>query len=203
MLIAALAVIQIRSQQEVERRLAGQDNTTLAFLIDDLHRGNDALASEEAALQAQRDLLRSGGPNEVTGALDSEQRRLRAAIGQGPVAGPGVVLSIDAPLQATDVQDVVNNLRQGGAEAIEVNGRRIITGTVIRQVSGGVTIESGSVAAPYVFTAIGDPVRLQSIGALMVKSLRADPRVRQASIRSDPNLTINSTVSPRPFLYAS
>jgi len=44
--VAFLGVVQIRSQAEVVRSLEGQDNTSLAFLIDDLHRANDALGAQ-------------------------------------------------------------------------------------------------------------------------------------------------------------
>src|SRR6266853_1314800 len=48
LLVAAVATIQIRSEAEVERSLVGIDTTSLAFLIDDLHRANDALLAEQA-----------------------------------------------------------------------------------------------------------------------------------------------------------
>ena len=50
MAVSALAVVQVRSQLEVARSLETQDNTSIAFLIDDLHRANDALALEAQGL---------------------------------------------------------------------------------------------------------------------------------------------------------
>ncbi|MDQ2943601.1 MAG: hypothetical protein M3R21_08040, partial [Candidatus Dormibacteraeota bacterium] len=38
LLIAIVATVQIRSEAEVEKSLVGIDTTSLAFLIDDLHR---------------------------------------------------------------------------------------------------------------------------------------------------------------------
>jgi len=60
LLVALVATVQIRSQAEVERSLVGIDTTSLAFLIDDLHRANDSLQAEAADLQAVRQLCGLG-----------------------------------------------------------------------------------------------------------------------------------------------
>ena len=44
LLVALVATVQIRSEAEVARSLVGVDATSLAFLIDDLHRANDSLS---------------------------------------------------------------------------------------------------------------------------------------------------------------
>src|SRR5256885_8337462 len=129
LLITALTVIQVRSQAEVARSLEGQDNASLAFLIDDLHRSNDQLAAEELTLGGQRDTLRAGGSDAADAALQAEARRLRVVEGLVPVTGPGGTISIDAPLNEVDLQDAVNNLRLGGADAITVAGRRAGVGS--------------------------------------------------------------------------
>src|SRR5260370_39306579 len=61
LLVALVATVQIRSQAEVERSLVGTDTTTLAFLIDDLHRANDALSVETVDLLQRKAALQSGG----------------------------------------------------------------------------------------------------------------------------------------------
>ena len=45
LVIVFVVVIQVRSQAEVERTLANEDPATLAFVINDLHGANDALAA--------------------------------------------------------------------------------------------------------------------------------------------------------------
>ena len=40
-----LFAVQLRSQAEVARTLAGQDPAELAFLIDHLHKSNETLAA--------------------------------------------------------------------------------------------------------------------------------------------------------------
>lgn len=201
--VALVATVQIRSEVEVQRTLSGLDATSLAFLIDDLHRANDSLAAERSALETQRASLRAGGTDAADQALTDEATRLRAVEGFVPVHGPGVVLVVDATgLTALDMQDAVNNLMAAGAEAIDVNGLRVVTGVPITQSSGGVTIGGAGIGLPWRISAIGEPTRLGDIAQLMAQQLRADRRVRAATYTTEPDIDIASVVSERPFVYA-
>jgi uncharacterized protein YlxW (UPF0749 family) len=202
-LVAFVGVLQIRSQVEVERSLEGQDSTSLAFLIDDLHKSNDELAVEQAQLQARRDMLRSGTSTAALGELTDEAQRLRMLEGLIAVQGPGVTITIDAPLSSIDLQDALNNLQVGGAEAVAINGRRVVTGTVIKQGSDAVLIDEAATRGPWTFQAIGDVQRLSTTAELMTQSLRSDPRVRAAAYSAAPDLLIRATLTPRPYVYAT
>ena len=203
LLVALVATIQIRSEVEVTRALVGVDPTSLAFLIDDLHRANDSLDAEKADLNLRRAALQSGQTVAIDQVLTDESNRLRALEGQVPVQGPGVVMVIDASgLTALDLQDALNNLTAAGAEAIDVNNRRVVTGVPVSQSGGGVAIDGVIVAPPWTISAIGDAKRMAEVADLMTQQLRADRRVRQVSYRVDPNIVIRSVLSAKPFLYA-
>lgn len=192
MLVALVATIQIRSELEVQRSLVGTDPTSLAFLIDDLHRANDSLQAEASDLMNRRSQLRSGQTGAADQVLTSEATQLREVEGLVPVHGPGVVLEIDASgLTPLDVQDAVNNLMTAGAEAIDINGDRIVVGVPITAVSSPVTI-----------TVIGDPTRLGLVVDAMTQQLRADRRVRSAEYRVVSDVVIQSVISEKPFVYA-
>src|SRR5438093_658158 len=105
--VALVAVLQLRSQAEVQRSLDTQDNTSLAFLIDDLHRSNDSLQAQVAELTDQRNRLKSSR-DAAQPALQDERQKLRVVEGLDPVHGPGVVIDVDAPLTSIDLQDAVN-----------------------------------------------------------------------------------------------
>lgn len=203
LLVALVATVQIRSQFEVERSLVGTDTTTLAFLIDDLHRANDLLLAETADLTQRETALKSGATGAADQELAAEADRLRAVEGLVPVHGPGVVLVVDASgLQALDLQDALNNLSAAGGEAMAVNDHRVVVGIPIRQTSGGVTIDGSPAAAPWTITAIGDVNRLAEVAAAMTQQLRGDRRVRQATYRVEADVVIRATVTTRPFVYA-
>ena len=203
LLVALVATIQIRSQAEVERTLVGVDPTSLAFLIDDLHRANDSLSAESSDLTQRKAMLQSGSNGAADQVLADEAEYLRALEGLIPVQGPGIVLVIDANgLQALDLEDALNNLAAGGAEAVDVSGHRIVVGVPVEQTAGGVEVGGVVVAPPWTISVIGDPTRLADVGDLMTQQLRADRRVLHASYRADPDVVIRSVVSARPFVYA-
>jgi uncharacterized protein YlxW (UPF0749 family) len=203
LLVALVATVQIRSQAEVERSFVGTDTASLAFLIDNLHRANDSLQAETVDLAKQAATLQSGGDIAADQVLSDEANRLRAAEGLVPVHGPGVVLVVNATgLGALDLQDALNNLGVGGAEALAVNDRRVVVGVPIEQTQAGATIAGGLVPTPWTISAIGDANRLAQAADLMTQQMRADRRVRQATYRVEADVVIRAVVSERPFVYA-
>jgi uncharacterized protein YlxW (UPF0749 family) len=203
LLVALVATIQIRSEVEVQRSLVGIDTTSLAFLIDELHRANDSLEAESTDLQKRQATLRSGNIGAADQVLTEEANRLRAVEGLVPVHGPGVVIVIDATgMKALDLQDALNNLAIGGAEAMAVNDRRVVAGVPIELTSSGVAIGGVVATPPWTIATIGDANRLAEVADLMMRGLSSDRRVRQATYRVEANVTIQAVVSPRPFVYA-
>jgi uncharacterized protein YlxW (UPF0749 family) len=202
LLVALVATVQIRSQAEVERSFAGADTASLAFLIDSLHRSNDSLQAETADLTQRQATLQSGGDTAADQVLTDEASHLRSAEGLVPVHGPGVVLVVDATgLQALDLEDALNNLAAGGAEALAVNDRRFVVGVAIDQTSDAVTVGGLPVPTPWTISAIGDANRLAQAADLMTQLMRADRRVRQATYRVEADVVIRAVVTGRPFVY--
>jgi uncharacterized protein YlxW (UPF0749 family) len=203
LLVALVATIQIRSELEVQRSLVGIDPTSLAFLIDDLHRANEALDAEKTDLKSKQMQLESGQSGAADQVLSAEADQLRAVEGLVPVHGPGVVLEVDASsLTVLDLQDALNNLSSGGAEATDVNGNRVVMGAAISQNGSEVAINGVAVTPPWTISAIGDPTRLGLVADLMTQQLRADRRVRGASYRVESDVVIRSVISEKPFVYA-
>jgi uncharacterized protein YlxW (UPF0749 family) len=99
-----------------------------------------------------------------------EAEMLSAAAGVAGARGPGVVVELaDSPrapstqgeaadlrIQDVDLQLVVNTLWQAGAEAVAVNGRRVVSTTAIRQAGGTILVNYRAVTSPYRLVAIGD-----------------------------------------------
>ncbi|HUE67468.1 MAG TPA: DUF881 domain-containing protein [Candidatus Acidoferrum sp.] len=203
LLVALVATIQIRSEVEVQRSLVGIDPTSLAFLIDDLHRANEALDAEKADLKSKRTQLQSGQSGAADQVLSTEADRLRAVEGLVPVHGPGVVVEVDASgLTVLDLEDALNNLSSGGAEAIDVNNNRVVMGAAISPSGSDVAINGAVITPPWTISVIGDPTRLGIVAGLMMQQLRADRRVRGASYRVESDIVIRSVISEKPFVYA-
>src|SRR6202158_3929737 len=186
LLVALVATVQIRSQAEGEKSLVGTDTNTLAFLIDDLHRANDALSAETADLTQRKATLQSGGSSAADQELTAEATRLRAIEGLIPVHGPGIVMIVDASgLQALDLQDAINTLAAAGAEAISVNDHRVAMGVPIQQTAGGVTVDGGPVLAPGGIGAGGGSHTPAGAARLTAHERRGERRGRQAHYRGE------------------
>src|SRR3989442_9979282 len=203
LLVALVATVQIRSEAEVERSLVGVDATSLAFLIDDLHRANDSLSAEKADLTQRRATLQSGGGGAADQVLTDEAIRLRALEGLIRVHGPGIVMVIDAGgLRALDMRDALNTRAAGGAEAIEVNDRRVVTGVPIAETSDGVAVDGVVVVPPWKISVIGDADRLSDIADLMSQQLRADRRGRAAPPPPGAPVPVPPPVTQKPLFHA-
>ena len=99
----------------------------LSTRIQTLSEGNAQL---RAALSEQRDLLaeyQAAGAQGIS-ALDvsrEELRRIRAYSGLSAVEGQGIIVRVSGDLDAIAVNDLINELRNAGAEALAVDGTRI------------------------------------------------------------------------------
>jgi uncharacterized protein YlxW (UPF0749 family) len=151
-------------------------NTDLVSLIQSQSRRNAALSRQLTELRRQVDAL-SAAQNAQGSDLGPELRRQTTYAGLGPVAGPAVTVTLnDAPssvaangidpdllvVHQQDIQAVVNALWSGGAEALTIQGQRVIATTGVKCVGNTVVLHGVPYAPPYVISAIGDPVRLQT-----------------------------------------
>jgi uncharacterized protein YlxW (UPF0749 family) len=73
------------------------------------------------------------------------------------------VLLLDGPLSALDLLDVVNELRNAGAEALALNGHRLVADSVFAvEGRGTVVVDGHPVRRPYHLEAIGDPDTIET-----------------------------------------
>jgi uncharacterized protein YlxW (UPF0749 family) len=147
--------------------------TDLAGLAEAEADQLEELRSRQADLAEEVDTLTKalGDTGEGTDALE-QARDLREPAGLDPVSGPGLRVTLndapDAVLEAAstdevnnlvvhqqDIQAVVNALWAGGAEAMTVQGQRVVSTTGIRCVGNTVILHDVPYAPPYVIAAIG------------------------------------------------
>jgi uncharacterized protein YlxW (UPF0749 family) len=109
--------------------------------------------------------------------LKTELDNARIIAGLEDVEGPGITITLDDlnfaqttgfPLISHDkMLLLVNELNAAGAEAISINGQRMISSTEIRQAGTHININTVEFSPPFEFKAIGDPKTLE--GALMMR----------------------------------
>lgn len=163
----ALAV-SVHSQRAASQ-LATARPDDLVRILDDLDARSSVLRTQIAGLQRTRDQLSGAGSG---AAVLAETRKRAADLGilAGTLAaeGPGLTLTINDPQHAVSAEvlvDVVEELRDAGAETLEVGGVRMgATSWIIGSgggSNGGVSIDGHVVAPPYLVRAIGDPSTME------------------------------------------
>ena len=100
--------------------------------------------------------------------VESELQQTNMILGKTDVKGPGVIITLedgDREVVASDLVDLVNELKYAGAEAISINGSRIINTSEIAEINNSYIIVNGAkrIASPYEVKAIGDQTYLTSI----------------------------------------
>jgi uncharacterized protein YlxW (UPF0749 family) len=137
----------------------------LVRLLDDVTQRTEELSTERDRLLADRAELLSG---EDSRRVAEEAARQRAEVqsvlaGTVPVQGPGVTLRVTDPeagVSALTLFHVLEEMRNAGAEAVEVSGRRLTASSWFEDADGGVVVDGVLISAPYEWTAIGNPQTL-------------------------------------------
>ena len=174
-LLGAVMMIQFRTQGRLASAKVAEsasDQTTiianLANANEDLRRESQSLAKQEAEYQ------RSLAQNDPTSAL-AELSRLRVISGETEVSGPGIELRVAYPIRPEEIQDVVNEFRNAGSEALAVDGIRVVARSAVSTSGDKTTLDDSALDLPIVFVAIGDSDALdRALGRMggMVSYLR-------------------------------
>jgi Uncharacterized protein conserved in bacteria len=159
--LGLLVVIQLRAQAG-NAGLAQLSSQDLTVLVANLNARNDQLRREVSSLEVELAALnqnRARG-DESLDELRTDLRRVRAYAGLDPVGGPGVTISINGPIDGSGVEELINELRNAGAEAIAVGDVRIVTGVVVTGAPGAASIGGGRLGDVFELSAIGAPDKL-------------------------------------------
>ncbi|WP_237249044.1 DUF881 domain-containing protein [Spelaeicoccus albus] len=75
---------------------------------------------------------------------------------------PSGVTSDDVVIHQQDVQAVVNALWAGGAEAVAIQGKRLVSTSAVRCVGNTLRLQGRVYSPPYVISAVGDRAAMRS-----------------------------------------
>lgn len=161
LILGLLVVVQVRSQAG-DPGLAALSSQDLTVLVANLNARNDQLRTEASSLEGELATLTQ---NQARGdasvdEIGADLRRVRAYAGLDPVGGPGVTISVGGPIDGAGVEELVNELRNAGAEAISVGGARVVTGVVVSGGPGEATLDDVRLERTFELAAIGAPDKL-------------------------------------------
>ncbi len=174
MVLGVMLAVQYRVTKEIQSTEPVRRSQQLSAEVSQARKNRDEL-------QARVDQLRADLSKLSEGPLDSELKeeldRARIEAGISELSGSGVEVTLNDSnfslkpgenpnlyvLHDEDVLRVLNEIRAAGAEAISINGQRLLATTEIRCTGPTIVLNKNKrLAPPYVITAIGNPDTLES-----------------------------------------
>lgn len=155
------AAVQVQSIQE-DGEYAGTRRGDLVQLLDSLDAADERLTNQLNELNDTRDRLESSSErtDAAREAAREEADTLAILSGTVPVTGPGIRITItdeDDAVGASTLLNAVEELRDAGAEAIQLNGVvRVIAQSYFVDSDRGIRVDGRELTRPLVLDVVGD-----------------------------------------------
>jgi uncharacterized protein YlxW (UPF0749 family) len=159
LVLGIMLVTQFRSQR-LAREEVPSSSTDQALYISQLYESNTELQQQADELTDELNQYHSSDVNGKSNleSLVKDLQNLRMATGQVDVEGPGVTVTVQGDIAVFEMQDLVNELRNASAEAIAINGVRVVTrSAIVADQDGRITVDRQPLSRPYKLEAIGEP----------------------------------------------
>lgn len=146
--------------------------TDFASVVRAERQSVNRLTEQVESLNAEIEQLSAGLGDRSVRRVQTRIETLVDPAGLTPVTGPGLRITLtDAPedvragytgdpndviVHQQDIQAVANALWRGGAEAVTIQGQRLVSTTGIKCVGNSVTLQGVPYSPPYVLVGIGD-----------------------------------------------
>lgn len=159
--LGLLVIVQLRTQAS-GAAFAGLSSQELTVLVANLNDRNDGLRGEIGTLERELATLTANSQRGEASIdeLRADLRRVRLYAGIDAATGPGVVITVRGPVDGSGVEDLVNELRNAGAEAIAVESIRLVPGVVTMGAAGAVSVDGITLGDSFELSAIGAPDKL-------------------------------------------
>lgn len=215
--LLALQLKSVRFHQQ-QNTVPSRNEELTQRLVEEQER-NEQLTKQldqykEENEKFQQEAQKSGGYATVLG---EQLDRANILAGRSTVHGPGITVTLSDSTAAqtqgtdenafvvhdTDLLRVINELRAAGAEALSLNGERIIATSEIRCAGPVVSINNRRYNIPFVIQAIGDPDTMEA--ALKMRGGVIDELVTfqiEVAIEKHEDITIEALRHDVTFQYA-
>jgi uncharacterized protein YlxW (UPF0749 family) len=206
-LLGFAVVVQVH--QTSETNLSGLSQDELVRILDEAQVRADALTDEAADLDREREALESGSDTRAAALAAAERNAQVQGIltGRLPAVGPGVEIVVSdsqETLRPSVMLNMLEELRNAGAEAIEINGVRVVASSSFTGSAGRVVLDHQLLEAPYDWLVIGDP---QTIATALEIPGGADAAVRrdgaEVEVTQLAEVSITALTSPSELSYAT
>lgn len=174
----------------------------LVQVLTDLNRQNEQLTQEINDQEALLRSLQSGSTQDANLAALNRADALGVLAGTKTVAGPGVVISLTgdrSAINAFTLLDAIQELRDAGSLAIQINSVRVAANTWFVDTVGGVSVSGKVLNPPIVIKVIGDPQTMET--AMLIPGGFSQTVIAnggEIQIQKNNNVEIDATLEPVP-----
>ena len=206
--VAGAMQIQINAADDTYASARRED---LIQLLDGLSTESRRLEGEIAQLEQTRSNLQSGADTQRVAREEAEKHLTELSIlaGTAPAEGHGIRMRIADPKAAVDAAvllDAVEEMRDAGAEVIEVNNTiRVVGSTWFGSDPRGLVIDGKPVSRPITLEVIGEPHVWRKLRGSGAESSPRSPGPKiggQVQIDQEDRLVIESLHASRENQYA-
>ena len=164
MILGVIIGVQVNTVKQQSMTMENQRLSEVVQALNQMQAERDALLEQNQALEKT---LKEGS-------FGAEMEALMVFAGLTEVTGTGVTVTMnDAStrgggdmnaylVHAEDLLSVVNELHGAGAEAVSINGQRMVGKSAITCAGSIVMVNGIRVAAPFEIKAVGDPAVMDS-----------------------------------------
>lgn len=191
--VGSMLAMQFRTASSQDLPLPFDRVQELTIEKKQLEKDVTQLQKEVADLEAKLEEAMESHAG-AAGALESELYKIKLYAGLLPLVGPGVEVTLDNTpgaelgygenagyiIRDVDLLKVLNDLRGAGAEAIAINGQRILATSQVRLAGNHINVNLTRLSPPYKIIAIGNPGALKS--SLEIKGGLAEYLTEQGAL---------------------
>lgn len=123
-----LAIRQFVLSQQIQKDVTSDTNQSLAYEVSELFNTNKNLKSEVDKLSSDLENLQKTykDSKDASETLDAKIKKYEIILGEKEVKGNGVEIIFDKKIASVQIIDLMNALRNIGAEAISINNKRLL-----------------------------------------------------------------------------
>lgn len=207
-LLGFFLIAQVRATETFPDRLEVEREEDLAQILSELSTQSESLQAEITDLRLTLFEFETSAEREELALRSLEQRfdDLRILTGVVPARGPGITFTIaDPDLTVTQdlLVDAVQELRDAGAEALAVNGVRLVASSSFSTRNGRIVVDRQPVDPPFVLDAIGPSETLAgglAIRGGSIDSLQLLPGVT-ATTEPRADIIVPAVAEPPVFVF--
>jgi len=186
-LLGFLVVVQLRSQS-ADEGLAALSVQELTELVANVTSRNNQLREEIRTLERQHEGVAAAVDRGDTSTVQmrNDLDRVLAWSGALGVSGAGVRVVVEGPLPGDAIEQLLNELRNAGAEAISIGGIRVVPGVVVSGPAGSLVVSGIPLTGQLEILATG---RSESLAGSLARA--GGPIAQLAARYPDVSITVN------------